>query len=187
MPGDAVPEAGLKLSGFLGDSDRPGHRRLYFTAALDYYVEFMTDDVVTTAGIPTEMSPLPGFEAMQIVLRKNAVVSYTCTSPVRPPDEFDIDVRRIPGRLSSPSRAAAETEVPADCGFFTHEFETCVSCENCGPSVDITRCDSCAPTCETNCSCGCQETEGCHHESDIEGACTEFLHPCFQPPPTLNC
>ena len=83
---DQAPQTGLTLNGFLGDSDRPGHRRLYFTATLDYYIEFKTDDVVTTASIPPERFPFPGSEATQITLRKDAVVSYTRTSRVRAPD-----------------------------------------------------------------------------------------------------
>jgi hypothetical protein len=31
------PEPTTRMFGFLGDSDRPGFRRLYFTRDLDYY------------------------------------------------------------------------------------------------------------------------------------------------------
>ena len=51
---DEPPQPRIALSGLLGDSDRPGHRRLYLTASLDYYVEFKIDDVLATASIPPE-------------------------------------------------------------------------------------------------------------------------------------
>src|SRR3712207_4517435 len=40
------PEAVRILEGFLGESDREGYRRLYFTRELDYYMEFRAEDVV---------------------------------------------------------------------------------------------------------------------------------------------
>jgi hypothetical protein len=96
---DELPQRRLSLIGFLGDSDRPGHRRLYFSTSLDYYVEFKIDDVLTATSIPPERPPFPAMEATEVTLRKDAVLSYTRTRRARPPDEFDIDLRRTPRRM----------------------------------------------------------------------------------------
>lgn len=47
-----LPETGLTVSGLLGDSDRPGHRRLYLTKGLDYFIEFSVGDVLDSSRIP---------------------------------------------------------------------------------------------------------------------------------------
>ena len=65
------------MLGFLGDSDRPGFRRLYFTRDLDYYAEFRTDDVVRIESIPADQPPFPGDEATRLTLRRDATVEYT--------------------------------------------------------------------------------------------------------------
>jgi hypothetical protein len=57
------PEPVLRMSGFLGDSDRPGFRRLYFTRDIDYYAEFRVEDVVHMAAIPAKAPPFLGDEA----------------------------------------------------------------------------------------------------------------------------
>jgi hypothetical protein len=93
------PMTGLTLNGFLGDSDRAGQRRLYFTMNLDYYIEFAIADVVQTSQIPAEQPPFVGAEATQILLKKDAHVAYTRTSKVRPPDEFDLDIIPCPPGL----------------------------------------------------------------------------------------
>ena len=81
------------MLGFLGDSDRPGFRRLYFTRDLDYYAEFRTDDVVRIESIPADQPPFPGDEATRLTLRRDATVEYTRVRTPHSIDEFDADVR----------------------------------------------------------------------------------------------
>jgi hypothetical protein len=87
------PEPTVSMLGFLGDSDRPGFRRLYFTRDLDYYAEFRVDDVVDLEAIPAEQPPFPGDEATRLTLRREATVEYTRVRTAGPVDEFDADVR----------------------------------------------------------------------------------------------
>jgi hypothetical protein len=86
----------LTFSGFLGDSDRAGFRRLYFTRGLDYYAEFRSEDVVETASIPADQAPFAGLDATRLTLKRDATVDYTRTRTGAPLDEFEIDVRLWP-------------------------------------------------------------------------------------------
>jgi hypothetical protein len=121
------PEPTLTLMGFLGDSDRPGLRRLYFTRDLDYYAEFRVDDVVHIAPIPAEEQPFLGEEATRVILRRNATFEYTWTRTARPLDEFDLDVR-----LSSMTPRRSPPWIYTD------------SCEKgCGPALTEATCATC--------------------------------------------
>ncbi|MGW7450014.1 hypothetical protein [Streptomyces sp. NPDC054787] len=183
------PEHGLTLKGFLGDSDREGYRRLYLTKGLDYYVEFRTDDVIDTVRIPPEQPPFIGTEATELTLRKGADIAYTHTGSVRVPDEFDLDIRRVPrARPRAPRRpraarvprlpragrrlrgAAVET-YDAACGWLTWEWATCASCDG----TCVTCEDTCPFTCEDTCSppsCGgtCYTCGTCEHTA-CTGCC----------------
>jgi hypothetical protein len=127
------PERTLTLTGFLGDSDRAGFRRLYFTRDLDYYAEFRAEDVVHVAPIPADEQPFGGEDATRVSLRRDATVDYTRTRTARPLDEFDIDVR-FGGRVRR-DVACAHT----DC-----DFGTCYTC--------ATRCFGTCDTCDTQCN-----------------------------------
>ena len=136
------PQPTLTMSGFLGDSDRPGFRRLYFTRDLDYYAEFRTDDVLTITTIPADRDPFRGEEATRLTLRRDATVEYTRTRTARPLDEFDLDIQF--GRRRGPFVKAEQhydtpplfdcplpgTPGDADCPITP---QTCPSCEGtCG-------------------------------------------------------
>ena len=88
-----VPARTLELSGLLGDSDRPGYRRLYFTKQLDYYAEFASVDVVAVETVSKDQAPFIGLEATTVTLRRDAMVSFTQVTSAAPTDEFDLDVR----------------------------------------------------------------------------------------------
>ena len=87
------PQVALTFAGLLGDSDRPGFRRLYFTRDLDYYAEFRTEDVLDAVSIPPEQSPFIGDEATRLTLKRDGTIEYTRVRLPRPIDEFDLDVR----------------------------------------------------------------------------------------------
>jgi hypothetical protein len=87
------PERTLVLSGLLGDSDRSGHRRLYFNRNLDYYAEFATDDVLAAESVQPDQAPFVGMESTRVTLRRDARVSFTRIRSTQPLDEFDIDAR----------------------------------------------------------------------------------------------
>jgi hypothetical protein len=92
-PTGPLPDPTLTMRGFLGDSDRAGYRRLYFTRDLDYYAEFRTDDVLELTRVAPEVSPFPGDEASRVVLRRDATVEYTQVRAARALDVYDVDLR----------------------------------------------------------------------------------------------
>ncbi len=107
------PEPTRSLAGLLGDSDRPGFRRLYFTPELDYYAEFKSEDVVTVADIPPDQPPLMGESATRVTLNRDAPVDIVRMRRARPVDEFDLDV--VFGATVTPED---EVEVTAGCLVF---------------------------------------------------------------------
>lgn len=163
-PDPAQPAEPTKtLSGALGDSDRPGFRRLYFTAELDYYGEFRSVDVLSVADVPPDQPPFLGEPATRITLRRDAAVDFTRTQRARPLDEFDLDVRlsAAPGApLAASTFGCGDTEffgctqfctIDAQCAGPTRDID-------CGPpptggceTVQITICrgNTCIDVCET--------------------------------------
>lgn len=172
------PHSVLVLEGLLGDSDRAGFRRLYFTRSLTYYAEFRTDDVVFTEAIPPEQPPLQGLESSRVGIKEGASIDYTRTGTAKPVDEFDLDVR-----LAAPRQRVAmdqaqtwEAECPGPSFFAACETDfTCI----CGETVQITICRgrtcidictdntcqtdcdqrTCQPTCQATCRATCRTCE----------------------------
>ena len=164
------PQPAKTLEGVLGDSDRPGYRRLYFTAELDSYAEFRAEDVLSVADIPPDQPPFLGELATRVTLKRDAAVDFTRTQRGRPLDEFDLDVRLAPGAGVGRERPLTFGEpgcletfgfgcqegglATFDCGIFT-EACTVVGC----PTVQRTcltcrtACDTCSPTCVTCATC----------------------------------
>src|SRR5258708_6489646 len=81
------PPRTIQFAGLLGDSDRPGRRRLYFNRALDYYAEFRHEDVLHIENIPPEQPPLVGIEATRVTLRRDAQIDFTRSHPTGPLDQ----------------------------------------------------------------------------------------------------
>lgn len=162
------PEQVRVLEGLLGDSDRGGYKRLYFTGELDHYAEFKAEDVVFAEPIPSDQPPFLGQQATRVGIRRDAAIEYTRVRAPRPVDEFDLDVR-----LSAPGGRAEGLIFPAE----TWEAEcpgptrdTCRTiCGGCGGDtfqiticrgrtcIDVNTCDTCARTCDT-CPTQCQDT-----------------------------
>ncbi|MEV0829998.1 hypothetical protein [Nonomuraea rubra] len=150
------PAAVLRMTGFLGDSDRPDHRRLYFTRELDYYAEFHTDDVIDMTTIAGEEEPFQGEEATRVSLRREAAVEFTRTRTGRALDEFDLDIRFarqgsgecIPGVTDSREHGCPE---PTAAG-----GGDCVTPVTCAPTCEtcFTNCGSCYETCRIHTNCG---------------------------------
>ena len=178
------PEPTRTLEGVLGDSDRPGFRRVYVTPELDQYAEFRTDDVISVADIPPDQPPFLGEPATRVTLRRDAPVDFTRSHRARPLDEFDLDVR-----LAAAGRAAAPGQ-PVTFGepgcletygfgcvdtfdFGCHQLATFIDCPSeactltCWPTCGgtcITCGGTCAPTCGRTCfTCGptCGRTCAC--------------------------
>src|SRR5437764_11668951 len=71
------PPKGLVLSGFLGDSDRAGYRRIYLSRDLSRYVEFPAVDVIAVRDVPSAESPSGSDAATEVRLRDGARVEIT--------------------------------------------------------------------------------------------------------------
>src|SRR4051794_13055927 len=77
----STPPATLTLVGLLGDSDRPGNRRLYLNTRLDYWVEFRGEDVVAVDSIGPDQAPFQGLDSTRVTLNRDASVQYVHSRP----------------------------------------------------------------------------------------------------------
>jgi hypothetical protein len=77
-PGDAA-RSGLTLTGFLGDSDRKGYRRVYLHRDLETFVEFASEDVVDASRIAADQAPFVGEPATLVTLKQGARFEFTRT------------------------------------------------------------------------------------------------------------
>jgi hypothetical protein len=171
------PERVRILEGLLGDSDREGYKRLYFTRELDSYAEFRAEDVVYSESIPPDQSPLLGQQATRVGIRWDATIEFSRTRAPRPVDEFDLDIRlaaatRGAGRFLAPQslvgppcddctglltgcndtrfgpRCETETEAQTRCfPCDTAEQTRCVPCD----TAEQTRCVPCDTRVQTRC------------------------------------
>ena len=63
------PQPGRLLEGLLGNSDRAGYLRLYFTREFDSYAEFRAEDVVSREPIPPDQPPFLGLDASRVAIK----------------------------------------------------------------------------------------------------------------------
>jgi hypothetical protein len=131
------PERVRILEGLLGDSDREGYKRLYFTRELDHYAEFRIEDVVFSEPIPSEQPPFLGQQATRVGLRREATVEYTRLRTPRPVDEFDLDVRLgAPGGLRAEAEPFPCTRRRTDCIPVPLTSPTRLPCHGCCTAED---------------------------------------------------
>jgi hypothetical protein len=143
-PSDPPPPVRV-LEGLLGDSDREGYRRLYFTRELDHYAEFRQADIVHSEKIPPDQHPFVGLDATRVTIRRDATVEFTRTETPRPLSEFDLDVRLGDPRHQRPSVGVLGlTEITChhSCG------GTCYTCGTCPHTA-------CGGTCHHSCGGTC--------------------------------
>lgn len=180
-------EATKTLAGALGDSDRPGFRRLYFTAELDYYAEFRTDDVLSVNDITHDQPPFLGEQATRVTLRRDATVDFTRTQGARALDEFDLDVRlaaRAPLLAAQPftkglvcqrpTQGCADTWPLTQCGFGGGcggggTPPQTVGCET--AEITICRGATCIDVCETRQTCEQDTCDTCATCQTCNTAC----------------
>jgi len=118
----ALSQPGLVLEGVVGDSDRPGHKRLYFSRSLTEYAEFSPADVAQIEDIPADQPPFVGLDATRVTIRRDAPVTFTRAQPARPLDEFDLDVQ-----LSATTLPARDIRMISDeCGGEGTRFPTTI-------------------------------------------------------------
>jgi len=131
----------IDLVGLAGDSDRTGYQRLYLTTKLDYYAEFLVQDVFFSETIPADKSPFAGLEATRVSVRRDATINYTWARSPQPVDEFDLDVRL----------GAAAAAVPSPEIHITVPVCSAVTCNTCNTWCQQATCDTCFTQCETRC------------------------------------
>jgi hypothetical protein len=169
------PEEVRIQEGLLGDSDRDGYKRLYFTRELDNYAEFRTEDVVFREPIPSEQPPMVGLDTTRVGIRRDAAIEYTRVRAPRPVDEFDLDVRlggaptraprgdHLPTEISCAGPCVTEDNFTCfrTCFECPTSFDTCVTCgqtcggQTCGPTCGALTCVTCGLTCGQTCvTCG---------------------------------
>jgi hypothetical protein len=174
------PERVRIFEGLLGDSDREGYRRLYFTRELNHYAEFRTEDVIFTEPIPADQSPFFGQQATRVGIRRDANVEFTQLRIPRPGDEFDLDIRLGAqaeardicidtvftlfvvgcgggggggtGRLDTCVGPRCHTRFATDCA-------TCVT--DCGDTCNTCQTQCGQPTCRTSPQHTCQTCQTC--------------------------
>jgi hypothetical protein len=148
------PEPVRILEGLLGDSDRAGRHRLYFSRELDSYAEFRDEDVVYRESIPADRPPFLGDDATGIALRRDATVEFTRVQAPRPVDEFDLDVR-LGGRAGRPRGWERPTDFTVCWPFACRDDLTE---DTWMPTCRFTCRPTCPPTCEPTCAATCPET-----------------------------
>jgi hypothetical protein len=175
------PERVRILEGLLGNSDREGHWRLYFTRELDNYAEFRQEAVVFSEPIPADQEPFLGQEATRVGIKRDATIEFTRTRTPRPVDEFDLDIRL--GQLTPRSSTTATN--PIYCtGFNCTDF-----CDYCPTPTDTCN-TNCQPTCDTcRTRCGQPTCDTCRTRCDqlTCETCRTECRPCQTEGNTCTC
>jgi len=183
---EGPPQRVVVLSGLLGDSDRPGWRRLYLSRDLNRYAEFRDEDLVYREAIPAEQAPMRGFESSRVAVRRGARIDFIVSRQGHPLDEFDLDLR-------IGSRGAAGQGIPPtrlwgwcpdsldfacvdtlDCQLDTVAGRTCVTCFDCPTQGDRT-CVTCGQATCLATPCGTCETCG---EATCQATCANTCPTC---------
>ena len=148
------------LTGLPGNSDRPGYQRLYLTTKLDYYAEFLAQDILKADTIAADQSPFPGIEATRVAIARDAVIHYIWARSAHPVDEFDLDVRlgAVGGRAAAHPGTGLGGGPGGTCDFCPTD-DTCRTCDTC----PRTQCDTChGQTCHTCQTCPGQTCQTCN-------------------------
>ncbi|MGW6793881.1 hypothetical protein [Streptomyces chartreusis] len=173
----------LNLRGLLGNSDREGYQRIYFSTDLDYFAEFKTEDIVHTEAITPDQPPFVGLDATSVSIKRDASIQYSRISPEgEAPDEFDMDIRVGPEvaeaaagtvftRLTPRLRTLGPITPPGGLRPLTWNTTppcytgagSCVACHTgpqwptCGGTCRDNTCGTCQ-TCDTQCHQGTCQT-----------------------------
>jgi hypothetical protein len=140
------------LQGLWGQSDRSGFRRLYFSRALDVYAEFRAEDVLETADIGPDESPVRGEPATRVTVRGDALVDITRERRAESLSPFDIDLK-IGGRITSAELANLSVLEPCLLGATPGDV-ICDSTQTCDTCFGQLTCPG-GVSCDAECSFDC--------------------------------
>ena len=167
------PQPVRVLEGLLGNSDREGYLRIYFTREFDSYAEFRAEDYVYREPIPADQPPFIGLDASRVAIKRDAPIWYTQVRVPRPVDEFDLDIR-LAGL--GPSGGAALPITAHICTDGTCRTDcNQATCETCRTQCGQATCHTCQTQCNT-CHTDCGTCPG-----DTCSACTHIFTQCFGP------
>jgi hypothetical protein len=127
VPQPGQPPDAKVLAGFLGESSREGHWRLYLTPQLDHYVEIPRDAILHTISLESKDNPIGG---TVVWVRREANLVYTKTASREAQADFfqgsihSAACRRprpgmVPGGLGFATPGQANWSMPLSC---IHEF-----------------------------------------------------------------
>jgi hypothetical protein len=167
----APPPQVLVLVGLLGNSDRPGHKRLYFSTAMDFYAEIRIEDIVHRAAIEAAHPPFVGHEASRLTIKRSAVIHYVRSVLATALDDFDIDIQVSPGGGSG---IHTLTYTVGNCGGTGGGCPGTLGCPN--PTEPVTQCGMTCQTCNTcQTRCNAYTCQTCNTQCN-QGTC----HTCNQ-------
>jgi hypothetical protein len=178
-----------ELTGLPGDSDRSGYQRLYLTMKLDYYAEFLVQDIVYTEAVPADESPSGRPARTKVGVRRDATINYTWSQSPQPVDEFDLDVRLGTARPALPATSLLDgcpppPTIQETCPI-TH-CNTCnthcdqATCATCNTRCEQATCAATCNTCNTNCDqATCAVTCTCNTNCD-QATCNTCFTYCAQ-------
>jgi hypothetical protein len=161
-PAEPPPKV-LTLVGFLGNSERRGHKRLYFSAAMDHYAEIRDEDILHRGFIEAARSPFVGLESTRLTVKRSALIDYVRSFVAEAIDDFDIDIQVSPGVGSSSTHPLTANTIN-NCGS--------MGGFNCpGQTQPVTQCAAmtCA-TCQT-CQTQCQTCHTCYVTQCAQATC----------------
>lgn len=179
----------IAFSGLLGDSDRPGYRRLYLSKALNYYAEVRSIDIVHVDSIPPDVPPFEGLRATRITMERSAPIDYVWSGNSAELGDFDLDIRINPpsGMLTpltytmTPGPYTMTDCGQYGCGAYTQQATqcpgmTCPTCQTCNTQCGYT-CNTCQTQCNQN-TCNTCNQQTCH---TCQTACEQHTcHPTCQ-------
>lgn len=179
----APPHRVFTLVGLLGNSERPGYKRLYFSAALDHYAEIRTDDILHRALIDPAHPPFIGLNSTRLTVKRSAVIDYVRSAVADAFDDFDIDIQVGPGARSSglhPLTFPPANQNPPHtqgqgpgCQQNVSDQQTiclptCISCNTqCGQNT----CNTCNTNCDQNTCHTCTCNTQCHQNTCVNTQC----------------
>jgi len=175
------PQPVRVLEGLLGNSDREGYHRIYFTREFDSYAEFRAEDYVYREPILPDQPPFIGLDASRVAIKRDAPIWYTQVRMPRPVDEFDLDIRLSRPVPSTDVAAQAATACDTHCA----ACPTCTCNTQCGtcPGNTCQTCNTQCGTCPGNNTCQTCRTQCDQFTCDTCGpACNTHVFTCRVPP-----
>jgi len=161
----APPPKVLTLVGLLGNSNRPGYKRLYFSTALDFYAEVQIEDIIHRGPIEAAHAPFVGHEASALTVKRSATIEYVRSVLADVIDDFDIDIQVSPGSGSGVHTLTVNT---VGCG----TGGGCQGTLGCPAQTQpVTQCA--AMTCQTcnTCNTNCGTCNTCYQTQCAQGTC----------------